>query len=78
VSREVYEAEKILDMKIWWGKRFYLIKWKDYDISDATWEPISNLQYILSDLLAYEDENKQCIKEEERTWNIKYREKIVK
>lgn len=38
-----YEVEKILDKKKERGKCFYQIKWKDYPLSEATWEPKENL-----------------------------------
>lgn len=34
-----YEVEQILDHK----RPFYLVKWKGYDTSENTWEPIANL-----------------------------------
>jgi hypothetical protein len=38
-----YEVEAILDHKGPRRKRFYLIKWKDYDDSENSWEPRRNL-----------------------------------
>jgi transposase InsO family protein len=38
-----YEVEQILDTKRVNGKPYYLIKWKGYDTSENTWEPIENL-----------------------------------
>ena len=41
---EEYEVEKILDSKLFRGKPRYLVKWKGYDLYDATWEPAENLR----------------------------------
>jgi transposase InsO family protein len=38
-----YEVEDILSMKRVSGKPHYLVKWKGYDTSENTWEPIENL-----------------------------------
>ena len=40
---EVYEVEKILDKRKILGKKEYLIKWKGYDTTYDTWEPVENL-----------------------------------
>jgi hypothetical protein len=39
-----YEVEKILDSKIRWHHSEYLVLWKGYDLSECTWELVSNLQ----------------------------------
>ncbi|OUM70107.1 hypothetical protein PIROE2DRAFT_37586, partial [Piromyces sp. E2] len=36
-------VEKILDKRKHYGKIQYLIKWKSYPLSEASWEPKSNL-----------------------------------
>jgi len=40
---EEYEVEKILDKRKHYGKIQYLIKWKGYPLSEASWEPENNL-----------------------------------
>jgi transposase InsO family protein len=40
---EEYEVEQVLDMQMVNNQPFYLIKWKGYDTSENTWEPINNL-----------------------------------
>lgn len=47
-----YEAEKILDHKKIGRKVKYLVKWKNYPLSDATWEPeahLANSRALLND-----------------------------
>ena len=49
---EEYEVERVLDMQMVDNQPFYLIKWKGYDTSENTWEPINNLincQLLLQD-----------------------------
>ena len=40
---EEYEVEEILDKRNHYGKIQYLIKWKRYPLSEASWEPEENL-----------------------------------
>jgi hypothetical protein len=40
-----YIVDKILDTKTDKGKTYYLVKWKYYPVSQATWEPIENFKY---------------------------------
>lgn len=42
-KKQVYEVEKIIDSKRINGKKLYLVAWKDYPVSEATWEPLENL-----------------------------------
>ena len=42
-EEEEYEVEEILDKRKHYGKIQYLIKWKGYPLSEASWEPESNL-----------------------------------
>lgn len=39
-----YEVEKILDKRFKNGKVQYKVKWKDYSLSESTWEPEENLE----------------------------------
>ena len=41
-SIEPYTVDKILDKKIVKGKVIYKVKWKNYPLSQCTWEPIEN------------------------------------
>jgi hypothetical protein len=42
-GREEFEVLEILDSRIIQRKLEYLIQWQGYDVSERTWEPISNL-----------------------------------
>ena len=37
-----FESEKLLNKKTMRGQTFYLVKWKGYSSSQATWEPITS------------------------------------
>ena len=43
---EMYEVEKIINCKTFRNKKYYLIKWLCYPISQSTWEPKSNLKHL--------------------------------
>jgi len=38
-NEEEYEVEQILDKRTRYGKTQYLIKWKGYPLSEASWKP---------------------------------------
>ncbi len=42
-AQEEYEVERILQRGNVKGAVHYLVKWKNYPQSEATWEPLSNL-----------------------------------
>ncbi|XP_059820223.1 M-phase phosphoprotein 8 [Hypanus sabinus] len=43
-EEDVYEVEKIVDMKISEGQVFYRVHWKGYTSEDDTWEPEAHLE----------------------------------
>ena len=47
---EIYEVEKIINFKYYKNKKYYLVKWLCYPISESTWEPKSSLKH-LSDMI---------------------------
>jgi len=53
---KIYEVEKIINFKYYKDKKYYLIKWLSYPISESTWEPKSNLKYINDILIKFEKE----------------------
>ena len=42
-EEELYEVQKLTGCKTMWGEKHYRVKWKDYNINEATWEPASAL-----------------------------------
>ena len=44
VEDEEYEVDAILDEKVTRGKKYYLVKWTGYPLSDASWEPAKEVQ----------------------------------
>jgi len=53
---KIYEVEKIINFKYYKNKKYYLIKWFSFPISESTWEPKSNLKYINDILIKFENE----------------------
>ena len=53
---EIYEVEKIINFKYFKNKKYYLIKWLCYPISESTWEPKSNLKYVNDMIIKFEAE----------------------
>ena len=53
---KIYEVEKIINFKFYKNKKYYLIKWLSYPISESTWEPKSNLKYLNDMLIKFENE----------------------
>ena len=65
---EIYEVEKIINFKYYKNKKYYLIKWLSYPISESTWEPKSNLKYINDMLIKFEKEYPNSI--DQNMYNI--------
>ena len=58
MEETVYEVEQIDDDREIKGKKQYFIKWRNFPVSDNTWEPEENLD--CPDLIArYEEAKKQ-------------------
>ena len=59
-ENEYFVVEKILDKRERRGKWYYLIKWKDSPLHDASWEPVES---IASDvpMLARQFENDSSV-----------------
>ena len=51
---EEYEVERILGKKIISETAHYLVKWKEYNISESTWEPRQNLKNCARMLQCFE------------------------
>ena len=56
-SEDEYEVEKILNYKQVSGRPYYLMKWKGYDTSENTWEPIVNLKGCHQAMQDYQQTN---------------------
>lgn len=80
-EEEEYEVEKIIGKKINKGNLYYRVKWKNYPISESTWEPMENLTNARKSIVDYESshikESKLPSDEREHTKAIKTK-KIVK
>lgn len=62
-GNELYEVEAIRDKKNEDGINLYLIKWTGWPEDTNTWEPIENLQDVLS---MVEDFNKEFKKDKNK------------
>ena len=60
-----YEVEKILKQKRVNGQPFYLVKWKGYDTSENTWEPIANLKGCHQAMQNYWQTSRNCPRRKE-------------
>jgi hypothetical protein len=49
------------------GKTVYLVKWKNYSESEATWQELSTLQYVKPLIKLYNDEEKNRRKSNSRS-----------
>ncbi|KAJ8013062.1 hypothetical protein DPEC_G00049400 [Dallia pectoralis] len=50
---DVYEVERIIDMRTEEGEVLYRVRWKNYTSDDDTWEPEAHLEDCREVLLAY-------------------------
>ena len=57
-SEDEYEVEKILNYKQVSGRPYYLMKWKGYDTSENTWEPIAHLNECHQKVNQYHQQQK--------------------
>ncbi|XP_017326057.1 M-phase phosphoprotein 8 isoform X1 [Ictalurus punctatus] len=53
-EEDVYEVERIIDMRVEDGEVLYRVRWKNYSSDDDTWEPKAHLEDCSEVLLAYE------------------------
>ena len=74
-SSEMYEVEKIINCKTFRNKKYYLIKWLCYPISESTWEPKSNLKHL--NYLIHEFEAGYPYSIDQEMYNI-FREEVKK
>jgi hypothetical protein len=57
-EQQEFEVEEIIDRRQEKGKLYYLVKWKDFDSSANSWEPISNLIHFREMIKEYEKKKK--------------------
>ena len=57
IDNEEYEVEKIIDSKIKYRKKYYLVKWKNFPDHENSWIPVSNM-----------DNSKELIQEYEQSF----------
>ena len=53
---KIYEVEKIITRRFHRNKKYYLIKWLCYPITESTWEPKSSLKHLNFLLNKFENE----------------------
>ena len=61
-DEHTYIAESIVDKKTVKGTLLYKVKWKDYPLSDSTWEKATQLQSIKILIDEYEKKQEDIIK----------------
>ena len=55
-DNKIYEVEKIITRRFHRNKKYYLIKWLFYPITESTWEPKSSIKHLKFMLQKFEDE----------------------
>ena len=60
-SDEEYEVERILDKKMISETAHYLVKWKEYNISESTWKSRMNLRNCVRMLQQFEKRVRQIV-----------------
>ena len=63
-KNNLYDVEYIITRKTIGKKYFYLIKWKDYPITQCSWEPISHLHNVIDMVNEFNDNFPYSIKQE--------------
>ena len=58
-DEDEFEVEEILDRRFERGELFYLVKWKNYESSANSWEPIRNLIHCRELIKEFEFKKKQ-------------------
>ena len=66
---EEYEVEAILRHKGNGARRRYLVLWKGYPVTEASWEPESSLQHAPWNLADYLRQNAED-QRDQRRWTI--------
>lgn len=56
-----YEVDRILDKRMRDGIMVYKIQWKGFPASEATWEPVENLQKCKDMISEFEKSRKEAL-----------------
>lgn len=67
---KLWEVERILQKREQNGQPLYLIKWKDWDASHNTWEPLRNLVHCQDLLHEFDNEQQKLIDRFKSTTNF--------
>lgn len=54
-STDIYEVEEILSKRFLHFEWHYLVKWKNYSVSESTWETIANIKNCHQIILDFEN-----------------------
>ena len=57
-EQQEFEVEEVLDRRQEKGQLYYLIKWKNFDSSANSWEPINNLIHCREIIKEFEQRKK--------------------
>jgi len=59
---EFFEVEKVMDKRIYMSEVQYLVKWKNLDHAESTWEPEQNLIYVQHLIDQFNDDFERLMK----------------
>ena len=65
-EHEEFIVEKVLDKRLKYKKVEYLVHWKNYTITDRTWEPAANLKNARDLIIEYEQSSTPRFKRSKR------------
>ena len=57
-----YEVDKILDSQIRWRRLEYKVRWKGYDQSHDSWQPVGNLKNAKRSINAFHKKHPNAVK----------------
>ena len=57
-----YEVDKLLDSRIQWRRLEYKVKWKGYDTSHNSWQPVGNLKNAKCSITAFHKKHPNAVR----------------